>query len=121
MNENETCRMESTALNYLLNLHSESTKESTVEELRRYLDEADSNNTINPLKWWLDNEKRFPHIAIVAKMYLVIPAIAIPNDRVETDAYDSVAAKRNCLSLTSLNNIIFLNGNYNFLKNVIEK
>ncbi len=48
-----------------------------LSELERYfqITPLDANNVSNPLKWWGDNEQRFPHLSRLARDIFSIPGM----------------------------------------------
>ena len=62
----------------------------------------------NPLKWWLSNEKYLPHLSLVARKYLCIPATSVPSERAFSTAGCVVNKKRSCLLPENVNKLVFL-------------
>ena len=48
----------------------------------------------NPLVWWENNCNKFPHIAILARQVLCIPATSAPSERVFSAAGLTIANSR---------------------------
>jgi len=77
-------------------------------ELKNYmLDKTD----YEPLKWWSENEKKYPKLAIIAKRVLSVPATSVPSERIFSSAGLIVTKLRNRLSPEIVDQIIFLNKN----------
>lgn len=107
-----------TALDYLFmgddSLDAIVERERTEEdELFKYLGEKDIGHNADPLKWWRDNESRYPKIAAIAKKYLAVPATSTSSERVFSTAGNIVNAKRSCLSPEHVDVLIFLYQNRN--------
>ena len=85
------------------------------EELASYFAEDDTDLFSNPLLWWRINETRFPRIAKIARRYLTIPASSIPSERVFSTAGNIVSAKRNRLSSSNVDKLIFLAQNWRII------
>ena len=68
----------------------------------------------DPLAWWKVNDKKFPHIAMMARCYLAVPATSVPSERVFSTAGDIVTAKRSCLNPENVDILIFLKKNMSF-------
>jgi hypothetical protein len=49
-------------------------------EIERYF-EADAPSRIDPLDWWLKNEKLAPRVAALAKQIFTIPAVSTQIDK----------------------------------------
>ena len=65
----------------------------------------------NPLLWWKTIEPKYPHVAKLAKRYLVVPATSVPSKRVFSTAGDIVSAQRAVLSAHNVDKLIFLKKN----------
>ncbi len=70
----------------------------------------------DPLKWWKENENRYPLIAKLARQYLYIPASSASSERTFSTAGQIVTKKRNCLSAENVNLLVFLSRNRQFLQ-----
>ncbi|CAG8580474.1 7476_t:CDS:1 [Ambispora gerdemannii] len=65
----------------------------------------------NPLVWWNNNIKTFPHHIKQARKYLSIPATSVPSERLFSDAGNIITEKRNRLSSDIVHDILFLKHN----------
>ena len=72
-----------------------------------------------PLKWWRDNEKKFPILTILAKKYLAIPSSSVPSERLFSDAGQQITLLRNRLSSQSVDHVLFLKQNKKFVNNFL--
>lgn len=68
-------------------------------EIHMYFSEQAIPKEENPVKWWKENEVRFPILAMLAKSYLSVPATSTPSERLFSVAGNIVTKKR--ASLTS--------------------
>ena len=91
-------------------------KKPAVQQLGR--DEVTSYKVVdcisldsNPLLWWKTIEPKYPHVAKLAKRYLVVPATSVPSKRVFSTAGDIVSAQRAVLSAHNVDKLIFLKKN----------
>ena len=80
-------------------------------ETRRFFKEVNIPRTADPLHWWKLNEIQFPHLKIIAKKYLCVPATAVPSNRLFTKDGDEFARRRELFKPGQLNSMIFLNQN----------
>ena len=51
-------------------------------EFESYLNVPEVDNDTCPLKWWKENETRFPALLKQATKYLGVPATSVPAERV---------------------------------------
>lgn len=65
----------------------------------------------DPLKWWKENETRFPALAVVAKSYLAAPATSTPSERLFSAAGNIVTKKRASLTKEHVDMLTFLHSN----------
>ena len=59
----------------------DSQEQAVDKEFQKYLAEDLISIDDNPLKWWKNNQFRFPILAKVAKQFLCIPATSVPCER----------------------------------------
>ena len=68
----------------------------------------------DPLKWWKENESRFPHISGVARKFLSIPATSAPSERVFSAAGLTITKTRASLSPDHAAELIFLHDSWEY-------
>ena len=69
------------ALDHLLGEDVDKDKSSNVtEKVALYLQEHPIKRSEDPFAWWHSNASRFPHLAVVARRYLAIPATSTPSE-----------------------------------------
>ena len=68
---------------------------SVGEEVTLFMQERPIKRKEDPLSWWRGNASRFPHLAILARRYLAIPATSTASKRVFSVA-GIVMDKRRC-------------------------
>ena len=86
--------------------------ENLDEELHRYLREpVIDRKKGDPLQWWRQNEKRFKHLAPLARRYLTPPPSSVPSERVFSEVSDIYEKKRNRLTGEHAEQICFLHHN----------
>lgn len=88
-------------------------KSSAIIELRSYTDEVMIDRHEDPLDYWQKREPTYRRISKLAKKYLTIPATSVPCERVFSKAGELITDRRNRLSTTHTEQIIFLNANVN--------
>jgi hypothetical protein len=76
----------------LTSMFMQNTKES--DEAADYLAIPQIRFNDCPLEWWKMNEKRFPILSILAKVYLCIPATSTPSERLFSNASNLMTVKR---------------------------
>ena len=92
-------------------------RDSTVscqDELDLYFAEKPVARDVQPLKWWKENNARFPRLADVARVLLSIPATPVPAERIFSTAGLTVTKLRSCLKPESVDALIFLHDNLSF-------
>ena len=83
-------------------------------ELNRYRNNVASlsfmggDAVTNPLQWWKDHAPSFPHVAVLARRYLCIPATSAPSERLFSTAGLTITKARNGLRDDNASAIIFL-------------
>ena len=80
-------------------------------EVERYVHELQISRNDDPLKWWRNNECRYPCLSSLAKRYLCIPATSASSERVFSTSGNIVTQKRSTLSSENLESLVFLNYN----------
>ena len=71
--------------------------------------EKKENN--DPLKWWRDRQTKLPILAMLARMYLCIPATSAPSERIFSMASRLINKRRARLTPENAGRIIFVNRN----------
>ena len=84
---------------------------SITEEVILFLQERPIKRKEDPFAWWRGNASRFPHLAIVARRYLAIPATSTPSERVFSVAGIVVDKRRCALTVEMINALVFLHKN----------
>ncbi|KAL2076466.1 hypothetical protein ACEWY4_027930 [Coilia grayii] len=80
-------------------------------ETTRYLTEPNIARSEDPLLYWAKNKDVYPHLYVLARNLLCIPASSVPCERVFSKAGEVVSKKRNRLNPNTVEQIIFLNKN----------
>ncbi len=78
-------RNKTSVLDKLLGAEEETTdaeSASVQEEVTLYFREKAIKRADDPLLWWKVNESRSPHLAVLARRYLAIPATSTPSESV---------------------------------------
>ena len=91
--------------------HEDSESRSRDRELEVYFMEDEVDADESPLKWWKENEHRYPCLSQLARKYLSVPATSVPSERVFSAAGRLVTKLRNSLSPTHIDASIFLSSN----------
>ena len=78
-------------------------------EFERYIGMKFLDIREDPLKWWLEHSPLFPHLSLIARKYMFIPATSVPSERLFSKAGELVSKKRNCLKESTVDMILFLN------------
>ena len=84
---------------------------SVSEEVTLFMQERPIKRKEDPLSWWRGNARHFPHLAILARRYLAIPATSTASERVFSVA-GIVVDKRWCaLTVEMIDALVFLHKN----------
>jgi hypothetical protein len=70
----------------------------------------------DPLQWWREHAKKYPYLWKLAGIILAIPATSAPSERVFSAAANIINKKRVQLKPETLDVMIFLRGNSDFVK-----
>lgn len=82
-------------------------KELAHAEVVKYRETASLNLGGKVLEWWKSHETEFPLLANLAKIYMCIPVISVPSERVFSTAGDIVHSERSVLSPEHVDQLIF--------------
>ena len=82
------------------------------EEIVRYLESCPNvDEKVDPVEFWIENEKTYPSLAPVACDLLIIPASSAPIERVFSTAGQITSGKRNRLNDRNLEREVLLKKN----------
>ncbi|XP_052464892.1 zinc finger BED domain-containing protein 4-like [Carassius gibelio] len=90
-------------------IHS-ATADATVE-VKKYLKDAFLPRAHDPLSYWKERAVIFPHLYVLAKKYLCMPATSVPCERIFSKAGEIISKKRSRLSPSTAEQLIYLNKN----------
>ena len=66
----------------------------------------------NPLHWWCDHKRHFPHLSLMARKYLCVPATSAPSERAFSMAHGYIVnEKLSYLLPDNINTLVFLAAN----------
>jgi hAT family C-terminal dimerisation region len=68
----------------------------------------------NPLQWWKKNSADLPHLSVLARKYLCIPATSAPSERVFSAAGLTIAKTRASLHPENAADLIFLHNSWEY-------
>ena len=97
-----------TAFDILLGEEEETADNTIEDELAQYFTDKVAAHDCHPLRWWEQNEFRFPNLAKVARSILCIPATSTSSERLFSTAGLTVTKLRNCLKPEKVDAPIFL-------------
>ena len=83
-------------------------KQDILDEISKYRKEPKISKAGNPLHFWKKNEKRFPHLAKLARKYLCVMATSRTAERVFSSLGLLLTKRRLCLIGENVNKILFL-------------
>ena len=101
-------RQKITALDYLLGPEDVLSTLTPSQELKAYLAESPSPQSVSPQSWWETNYARFPLLSEVARSILTAPATSTPSERMFSNAGNTVTQQQSSLKPSNVNSIIFL-------------
>jgi hypothetical protein len=81
---------------------------TTHREISLYRSLPRARSTIDPLRWWAEQENSFPTLSKMARKYLCVPATSVPSERDFSSAGNIVTCKRNSLKPSKVNELCFL-------------
>nr|CAI5847648.1 unnamed protein product [Callosobruchus analis] len=88
-------------------------------EVQRYLEIDILARHEDPLKFWRQQHFNFPNLSSIAKERLCVLATSVPCERQFSKASQMITDRRNKLSPSKAEKLIFLNSNYNISKTPI--
>uniref|UniRef100_A0AAQ4S6P8 HAT C-terminal dimerisation domain-containing protein n=1 Tax=Gasterosteus aculeatus aculeatus TaxID=481459 RepID=A0AAQ4S6P8_GASAC len=80
-------------------------------ETTRYLAEPNIPRSEDPLKYWVKHKHVYPHLFVLSRNLLCIPASSVPCEHVFSKAGEIVSTKRKRLNPNTVEKIVFLNKN----------
>nr|XP_023693584.1 zinc finger BED domain-containing protein 4-like [Paramormyrops kingsleyae] len=105
----------------LFEVHNEILKENTEKEqqlanqsalqVQSYLSEVPIDRSQDPLAYWKLNKNRFPHLALLAQVYLSAPWTSIESERLFSLAGHVVDEKRSRMSGDKAEKLLFIKKN----------
>lgn len=87
------------------------TQSECLVELRQYLQTKVLDHKHDPMAWWLENNRQYRRLYVLARKYLCVPATSVPSERLFSKAGELISAKRNRLKDKNIDTILFLNKN----------
>ena len=66
---------------------------------------------INPLDWWKENHIKYPHVWVLAKCYLPVPATSAPSKQAFSVAGNVITLRRCHLNVDLVDDIVHLREN----------
>ena len=78
-------------------------------EICQLRDEVPIVLTEDPLKWWQENETRYPHVRNLAHRVLAAPLTSVPSEQIFSKAGLVVCKKRAALKPAVVDALLFLN------------
>ena len=70
---------------------------------------------LDPLDWWQENKTKYPHIAVLARKWLSVPATSTPSKRVFSICGIVNTAKRSKMNGKSIENQVLIHNNQSVL------
>ena len=70
---------------------------------------------LDPLDWWQENKTKYPHIAVLARKWLSVPATSTPSERVFSICGIVNTAKRSKMNGKSIENQVLIHNNQSVL------
>ncbi|XP_041842078.1 zinc finger BED domain-containing protein RICESLEEPER 3-like isoform X2 [Melanotaenia boesemani] len=90
--------------------HRNSTVNATAE-VQKYMKDVHLERCEDPLAYWNEQRKVYPHLFSLAKQYLCTPASSVSCEHLFSKAGDVLSEKRSRLSPKTVEKILFLNKN----------
>ena len=92
-----------------------------LEEGIKLVDPNDKKKYSDCLKWWENNEHRYPAIAPLAKIFLAIPASSAPSERVWSRGSRVLTMKRSNMTQELSSGIMFVKENMDLLNKYYDQ
>jgi hypothetical protein len=113
------CRQQSTTTNWLEAKKAEKARHSAkpaecdrlATELDAYLSEPNIEEHDDPLSWWNSKQSTYPSVAVVARVYLGIPATSVASERIFSKCGRVCSERRSLLSPQHIEQLVFLSHN----------
>lgn len=83
------------------------------DELDYYCQTTPIHLEENPLEWWKQNESRYPHLAILARKYLCVPATSVPSECLFSDSGHILSKRRLAMKPDLASDLTFMFYNSN--------
>lgn len=114
-----TCTLQSAVPNWLELKKAEKSRSTTqvsdrermAKELDNFLDEPNETENSDPFEWWRSNQFRYPTVAVVARLYLGIPATSVASERIFSKCSRVCSERRSVLSPAHVEQLVFLSHN----------
>ena len=74
----------------------------------------------DPLKWWKEQQRRFPTLARLAKIYLAVMATSAPSERIFSVASRIISARRTNLDPETAGKLLFVAKNWNWFEGKVN-
>jgi len=81
------------------------------EELSLYRSFPEEDPKSNPYEWWRNYEGKLPRLALLARMYLCLPASSAPSERVFSRLQVTVSKKRARLKAGKVEKMVMISKN----------
>ena len=116
-----TCTLQSAVPNWLELKKAEKSRSTTqvsdrermAKELGNLLDEPNEAENSDPFEWWRSNQFRYSiDRAVVARLYLGIPATSVASERIFSKCSRVCSERRSVLSPAHVEQLVFLSHNF---------
>ena len=84
---------------------------NNIDEFSAYFAEPMIGKGDNIFEWWCKNKKNYPNLFKLAIRYLGYPITSVESERVFSTAGHLISKRRNRISNSNIDKIIFLNKN----------
>lgn len=106
--ESSAQTLSNSALDFLFKKPVNTYLTSAAQQIQLYLCEPQIDINMDPFQWWKSHEKKFPHLARLAKKYLCIPATSVASERIFSAAGNIVSSQRSCLASENVSTSVFV-------------
>ena len=84
------------------------------KEVQDYIESPCLPEDANPLEYWLDNQSKYPTLALLAKRYLSVPASSAPVERLFSIGGKILRNERCSMSDRTFERLMFVKNNRHF-------